>query len=91
MIGSFKYKNTAVSALVHTGPGLVHSITLAAAADAATLILYDNTAASGTIICKLSAVPTGTAHAVLDVSCGTGLYAAVTGTTPSATVTYAPG
>jgi len=88
MLGSYKYTNTAIAATIKTGPGTLHSVTLAAAADAATAIFYDNTAASGTVICKLSAPLTGTAHAVLDVAFGTGCHVAVTGTTPSVTVAY---
>jgi hypothetical protein len=88
MPASYNVKNTAASVLVKTGPGGIHTVTLAAAADAATLIVYDNTSAAGTIICKLSAPLTGSASAVLDVTFGTGCYAAVTGTTPSATITF---
>ena len=83
-------KNTAAAVTIHTGTGVVHSVTLAAGADAATAIFYDNTAASGTIICKLSAVATGHASAILDAAFGTGLHVAVTGTAPSATATYSP-
>lgn len=88
MPASYKYANTAASAAIKNGPGGIHTVTLAAAADAATLILYDNTAGSGTVICKLSAPLTGSASAVLDVTFGVGCYAVVTGTTPSATITY---
>ena len=88
MLASYNYSNKTASGLVKTGPGVLHSVTLAAAADAATAIVYDNTSAAGTIICKLSAELTGTAHAVLDVAFGTGCYIALTGTTPSGTVAY---
>lgn len=90
-MNSFTYKNTATSAAIHTGPGLVHTVTLAGGSDAATLILYDNTAGSGTIIWKLAAA-TGTSEtATIDVSFGVGCYAAVTGTAPSASVSYRGG
>lgn len=91
MINSHLYKNTGTSATVHTGPGKVHTVTLAAGSDAATLILYDNTAASGTVIWKLAAAQNTSASAVLDVSFGKGCHAALTGTSPSASVSYTPG
>lgn len=85
---AYGYTNIAASALIKTGPGTLHSVTLAAAADAATAIVYDNTSAAGTVIVKLSAPLTGSAHAVIDANFSTGCYVAVTGTTPSATVTF---
>ena len=88
MISSYRYSNQVADALVETGPGILHSVTLAAAADAATVIVYDNTSAAGSIIVKLSAELTGSAHAVLDVAFSNGLYVDVSGTTPSVTLTY---
>lgn len=88
MISSWIYSNKAASALVKTGPGKLHSVNLAAAGDAATAIVYDNTSAAGTIICKLSAAANTSESHVLDVSFGTGLYVALTGTTPSSTVAF---
>ena len=89
MIASYNYSNKVASATVKAGPGVLHSVSLAAGADAATAIFYDNTAASGTIIIKLAAVIGGTESAVLDVAFGTGLHVAVTGTAPSFTASYA--
>lgn len=88
MLSSYNVTNIAVAATIKTGPGIIHSITLAAAADAATAIVYDNTAASGTVIAKLSAPLTDTAHAVLDVPFSIGCHVALTGTTPSFTIAY---
>jgi hypothetical protein len=88
MIGSFVYSNKAASALVKTGPGTLHSVNLAAAGDAATAIVYDNTAGSGTIIVKLSAAANTSESHVLDVTYSTGLYVALTGTTPSSTLAF---
>lgn len=85
---SYASKNTAEAVAVKSGPGGVHTVTLTAAADAATLILYDNTAGSGTVICKLAAAIGTTAHVALDAPFSTGCYAAVTGTAPNATITY---
>jgi len=85
-------KNTAANVLVLTGGGVFYGAVLAAGADAATLIVYDNTSAAGTVICKLSAVATGGASftPAVRMPVSTGLYAAVTGTTPNATIVYAP-
>ncbi len=89
MLASYNYSNVVTSTLIKTGPGILHSIVLAGGSDAATLIVYDNTAGSGTIICKL-AVPLGdNADAILDVAFGIGIYATLTGTTPSASLSYA--
>lgn len=88
MLASYTYSNKTSSALVKTGPGLLHSVVLAGGSDAATLIVYDNTAGSGTIICKLAAQTGETASAVLDVAFSKGIYATLTGTTPSASVAY---
>jgi hypothetical protein len=88
MSASYTYTNTGASALIKTGPGVLHSVTLAAAGDAATAIFYDNTAGSGTVICQLSSVANSTESAVLDVTFGTGCYVALTGTTPSASLAF---
>ena len=78
------------SAAVKTGPGMLHGVTITAAGDTATVILYDNTAGSGTVIQKLSAVANTSAVVTFPAPLvfSTGCYAAVTGTTPSATVAY---
>lgn len=88
MLGSYTYSRKTSSALIKTGPGGVHSIVLAAGSDTATLIIYDNTAGSGTVICELSAVANTSESAVLDVTFSTGLYMALTGTAPSGMVSY---
>jgi hypothetical protein len=88
MVSSFQYTNKAASALVRTGPGILHSVNLAAAGDTATAIIYDNTAGSGNIICKLSAVLGTSVSVQLDVAFGTGLYATLSGTTPSCTLSH---
>jgi hypothetical protein len=85
---TFSNSNKASSGAVKSGPGGVHTVVLTAGSDAATLILYDNTAGSGTIICKLAAVTGTTAFARLDVPFSVGCYAALTGTAPNATITF---
>lgn len=87
-MNSYSSSNKTSSGAVKSGPGLVHTVVLTAAADAATLILYDSLAGSGTVICKLAAPIGGTAYARLDVPFSTGCYAALTGTGPNATVTF---
>ena len=52
-------KSDTSSGLVKTGPGVAHEISLAPAAALATLIAYDNTSATGTIICQLQAAASG--------------------------------
>lgn len=82
---------TAVAATIKSGPGQLTSVTLTAGSDAATAILYDNTAASGTVIVKLAcAAANTTAH--VDLSrpfvFSTGCHVALTGTAPSVTIGY---
>jgi len=81
---------TATSAAIKSGPGMLHAATLTAAGDVATLIIYDNTTNTGTIILKLSAIANTSAVISFPapIVFHTGCYAAVTGTTPSATVAY---
>ena len=55
-MNSYNYKSVSSSGLVKSGPGGVHTVTLAAGVDDATAILYENIAGSGTVICKLAAM-----------------------------------
>lgn len=82
---------TASSAAIHSGPGRLIAALLTGGSDAATLTIYDNTAGSGVVLAKLAAAagvsvqwtpPGGQATA-------RGIYATLTGTTPSATIVYA--
>jgi len=90
MSGPVGYKNLAASgAFVAAGPGLVYGATLTAGSDAATAILYDNTAGSGTVILKLGAATAGTTTSISipnGVAFGVGCYVALTGTAPSCSV-----
>jgi len=89
-MGPVGYSNTGSSAAIKSTPGVLFGIALAAGADAATLIIYDNTAGSGTVIAKLSAVANGSATLSLPMGAafGKGCYAALTGTSSSASVFY---
>jgi hypothetical protein len=82
------YKTSA--GIVKTGPGILHEIHLAAGVDAATATVYDNTAASGTILARLAAVANGNdRYAPKDgIPFGVGVYVAFTGTTPTADIAY---
>lgn len=75
-------KSDTSGGLIKTGPGVAHEISLAPAAATATLIAYDNTAGSGTIICQLQAAANGmTARYSPNggVVFSKGLYIAITG------------
>jgi len=93
MMHTASYTTSAASAKLVTGAGAVLAVHLAAGSDAATAILYDNTEASGTVICKLTASAANTADAfcpAVRLPFSTGLYLALTGTAPSCTVCYTP-
>lgn len=88
-----KSKSTATSAAVLTEAGTLYGAVLTGGSDAATLIVYDNTnAASGTVLLKLAAAAGVSVAFTPDfaVAGNVGLYAAVTGTAPLATVYYKP-
>jgi hypothetical protein len=84
-------KNATAATTVKSGPGALCSVVLTSGADAASVTVYDNTAASGTILCKL-AVAAGATTAVFapaqPLAAGKGIHFAITGTTPSVTVSY---
>jgi len=75
---------------VKSGPGEITGVILTAGSDTATLILYDNTAGSGTVILNLSAV--ANTSVTLDLShpaaFGKGCYAVTTGAAENASVFY---
>ena len=90
-MGPYGIKITASSALVKTGPGILHAATLTGGSDAATLILYNNIAGSGTkAYAILKAAIDTTVHVEIPggVPFGTGLYAEITGTTPDVAVFF---
>jgi hypothetical protein len=83
--------NTA-NALVKTGAGILHAVDVAATAAAAVaglLTIYDNTAASGTILYQEYITTSVLAHsAILDVAFSTGLYVSVAATSVSISTPY---
>lgn len=93
MSRAYDYKLLAADALVKTGTGVLHSVTFTcndAAPTAGSLIVYDNTAESGTQILNhtFTTTPFPPCTVVLDVAFTTGLYAGFT-TTADVNVTFA--
>jgi hypothetical protein len=84
----YQYSYLAASALIKTGPGVLHSVTLTGGSDAATVVLGDEVATAGDSIIALAAAAGVSASAILDVAFGVGLYATITGTAPKITVSY---
>ena len=83
--GSGSYISTATTTTVKSGAGVLHAITLTETA-AGTITIYDNTAASGTVICVLKAsIVEGTY--VFDRAFSTGLTI-VTGAASKLHVSY---
>lgn len=84
---AIKYTNA--SALIRTGSGMLISALLTGGSDAATLTIYDNTEASGTVLAVLKAAAnTSVSWTPGPAVCKTGLYAALAGTGPVATLVY---
>lgn len=90
IVGPVAYSNKTADAEVKSGPGALIGVVLAAGSDAATVIVYDNTAGSGNIILKLAAV-TGTSEAAIipnGIAFSVGIYVVMTGTAESVSVYY---
>ena len=85
---AFKYTHLAASALIKTGPGIIHTVSLTGGSDAATLIIGDEVATAGDPIITMAAIAGLTVTVALDVAFGVGLYATITGTAPAVTVSY---
>ena len=85
---TYNYTYLAASALIKTGPGVIHTVTLTGGSDAATVVLGDEVATAGDSIIALAAAAGVSASAVIDVAFGVGLYATITGTAPKVTVSY---
>lgn len=90
MISSAKHAAVTGDALVKTGPGLFFGVLLTGGSDAATIVLYDNTSATGTILATVKAAINTTAvwTPAVPYAFGTGIYADVTGTAMAAYVVY---
>jgi len=73
------------TALLHTGPGRVGMVSLTGAGDAATVIIRDAVAGSGTdYVVRLMAAAAGVSvsRQLHGLTFSTGLHATITGTTP---------
>lgn len=85
-------KYSTSSELIKTGGGRLHGITLTPAAAKSTVTVYDNTAGSGTILCKLQAAadgasaPSGLPDGGIPFSIG--LWVELSGTGAVATTVY---
>jgi len=78
------------SGLVRTGPGALVAVNLCAAGGSATVTIYANTAGSGDVLCKL-AVAANTSDSFTPaaaLAASVGLYATITGTTPTVSISY---
>lgn len=90
----FSYANCTSDTAVKSGAGFLHTVTIMptdAAATAGSIILYDNTAESGTIIGTITVTAAWVAPVTLtfDVSFSTGLYVGFTTTNDvNVTVSY---
>ena len=90
MTPSVSQVSTTAAVTVRSGPGALVSVCICGGADAATVTVYDNTAASGTVICKLGvgAGLSETFTPAFPIAVSTGIHVAVTGTTPQVNVGY---
>lgn len=74
------YLNTAASALIKTGAGQIYGVIINSHTTG-TLKLWDNTAASGTVICETISFAAGERWIpLMGATFGTGLYATIGGT-----------
>lgn len=91
---AYNYTVKAADALIKTGAGVVHTLTFScndAAPTAGSVIVYDNTAESGTQIFNhtFTTTPFAPCSVVLDAAFATGLYIGFTTTADvNVTVTY---
>lgn len=90
MIGPVTQVEKTSSAAVKSTPGMLCGVVLTGGSDAASVIIYDNTAGSGTILLTLKAAANTSIiwTPAQPVSAGTGIYAALTGTSPAVDVSY---
>ena len=90
---TFAHSNLAANAttVVKSGSGILHSITINnAGASSNTCTVYDNTAASGTVIATIDTVELNGRTLLYDVRFATGLTIVIgTGTAADITVAYA--
>ena len=78
MLSSYNSVTLTASGLIKTGPGQLHSLTIAGTANA-TATIYNNTAGSGTVIWEIRCLANSQASAVLDVVFSKGAYVDLSG------------
>ncbi len=79
--------STAATTAVKSGSGVLHAVTVGTGGTGSTLTIYDNTAASGTIISVVNTA--AQASLVLDVGFSVGLTVVSAGGTPAdITISY---
>lgn len=80
----------AADGIVKSGPGSLVGVVLTAAAADASLILYDASSATGTVLCTLAAVQKTSVSftPVAGIAFAIGCYADITGSGATATVVY---
>jgi hypothetical protein len=80
------------SAVIHTGTCYLTAMQVYTdGTNAATIILYDNTAASGTVLAKMivpASAGYGGRNFTVPVYCGVGIYASISGTNAGVIVEY---
>lgn len=78
------------SGTVLSGPGTLRAVLVTAGVDAASVTIYDNTAGSGTVLAVVKAAANTSAQWTPPggQAASKGLYATITGTSPSVTVVY---
>ena len=84
----YAYSHLTASALVKTGPGVLHSLTLSAAAATVTATVYDEVAGAGDVIAVLTSIVNDSKCAIFDVAFGVGCYVVLAGAGVKATVAY---
>lgn len=90
MQGPAAHSEVTADGTVKDAGGHLVSVLLTAGSDQATIILYDNTAASGTKLCTLKAAANTTVQwsPAVPIVFSTGIHADITGTGPTVTVAY---
>ncbi len=84
----YGYSYLAASGLVKTGPGVLHSVILTAAAATVMATVYDEVSGSGDVIAVLTSFADDTKCAILDVAFGVGCYVVLAGSGAKATVSF---
>lgn len=85
----YAYSYLDASGLVKTGPGVLHSVTVSAAAATVTATVYDEVAGAGDVIAVITTIVNDSKCAIFDVAFGVGCYVTLAGAGGKATVSFA--